>query len=92
MLDKVRAAMPEGPKKKAVMDILESKRAQMLRGDIHAAAHALDPEYLEFDRSDCHVPLMNMVEKLAPNQVRVRAHCNSTRVQACECMVGRMCA
>lgn len=59
----------QATRKKDVMDIIDTRRAQLLHGDFHAAAHALDPEYLSYDRSDCFEPLLNMVDKLAPTKV-----------------------
>ena len=90
MLDEVRKAVSPGPRKQAIINIVENRRAHMLRGHIHAAAHALDPEYLDYDRSDCFELLLEMVDKLTPSQVRVQhalscKHCTDACIPAFYC-------
>lgn len=68
LLDKVDKLPLDATKKKAVRDIYEGRRAALCT-DFHAAAHALDPEYLSYDRSDCTPALLNIVGKLTKSKV-----------------------
>eukprot|EP00967_Tisochrysis_lutea_P095469 scaffold139219_cov24-Tisochrysis_lutea.AAC.1 len=68
LLDKVKKLTLDAAKMKAVQRIVEERRAALC-ADFHVAAHALDPEYLSYDRSECTQALLNIVAKLTSSKV-----------------------
>ena len=64
LLEEMKKLTLTTARKNVVLRLTEHRRTQLLT-DFHIACHALDPEYLTYDRSDCTPALMTMMEKLA---------------------------